>query len=34
MKKFIALFIGLSLTVLVSAQPANYYNSANGLMVL
>ena len=31
MKKFIALFIGLSLTVLVSAQPANYYNSANGL---
>ena len=31
MKKFIALFIGLSLTVLVSAQPANYYNSVNGL---
>ncbi len=31
MKKFIALFIGLSLTVLVSAQPADYYNSANGL---
>ena len=31
MKKYIALFIGLSLTVLVSAQPANYYNSANGL---
>ncbi len=31
MKKFIALFIGLSLSVLVNAQPANYYNSANGL---
>ena len=31
MKKFLALFIGLSLSVLVSAQPANYYNSANGL---
>ena len=31
MKKFFALFIGLSLAVLVSAQPANYYNSANGL---
>lgn len=31
MKRFIALFIGLLLTVLVSAQPANYYNSANGL---
>lgn len=31
MKKFLALFIGLSLTVLVTAQPANYYNSANGL---
>lgn len=31
MKKFIVLFIGLSLTVLVTAQPANYYNSANGL---
>ena len=31
MKKFLALFIGLSLTVLVSAQPTNYYNSANGL---
>ena len=31
MKKLLALFIGLSLSVLVSAQPANYYNSANGL---
>lgn len=31
MKKFLALFIGLSLAILVSAQPANYYNSANGL---
>ena len=31
MKKFIVLFIGLSLTVLVTAQPANYYSSANGL---
>ena len=31
MKKFLALFIGLLLTVLVTAQPANYYNSANGL---
>ena len=31
MKKFLALFISLSLTVLVTAQPANYYNSANGL---
>ena len=31
MKKFFALFLGLSLAVLVSAQPANYYNSANGL---
>ena len=31
MKKFLALFIGLSLSVLVGAQPANYYNSANGL---
>ena len=31
MKKLLALIIGLSLSVLVSAQPANYYNSANGL---
>ena len=31
MKKFLALFIGLSLSVLVGAQPTNYYNSANGL---
>ncbi len=31
MKKLLALFIGLSLSFLVSAQPANYYNSANGL---
>ena len=31
MKRFFALFLGLSLAVLVSAQPANYYNSANGL---
>ena len=31
MKKLLALFIGLSLSVLVGAQPANYYNSANGL---
>ena len=31
MKKFIVLFIGLSLTVLVTAQPANYYSSATGL---
>ena len=31
MKKIIALFFGLSLVLYVSAQPANYYNSANGL---
>ncbi len=31
MKKLLALFIGLSLSVLVGAQPVNYYNSANGL---
>ena len=31
MKKIIALFFGLSLALFVSAQPANYYNSANGL---
>ena len=31
MKKFLALFIGLSLSILVIAQPANYYDSANGL---
>ncbi len=31
MKKFLALFVGLLLFGLVSAQPANYYNSANGL---
>ncbi len=31
MKKLIALFFGLSLALSVTAQPANYYNSANGL---
>ena len=31
MKKTIALFIGLLLALFVTAQPANYYNSANGL---
>ena len=31
MKKIVSLLIGLFLTLLVSAQPANYYNSANGL---
>jgi endonuclease I len=30
-KKTIALFIGLSLALWATAQPANYYNSANGL---
>lgn len=31
MKKTIALFIGLWLALFATAQPANYYNSANGL---
>ena len=31
MKKSIFLFIALSLAVFATAQPANYYNSANGL---
>ena len=31
MKKIIALFIGLSWILFATAQPANYYNSANGL---
>ena len=31
MKKTFALFFGLSLALFVTAQPANYYNSANGL---
>jgi endonuclease I len=31
MKKILFLFIGLSFALMVSAQPANYYNSANGL---
>ena len=31
MKKIIALFLGLSLAIFATAQPANYYNSANGL---
>ena len=31
MKKIIALFFGLSLAIFATAQPANYYNSANGL---
>ncbi len=31
MKKLIALFFGLSLALFATAQPANYYNSANGL---
>ena len=31
MKKIIFLFIALSLAVFATAQPANYYNSANGL---
>ena len=31
MKKFVALFFALSLAVFATAQPANYYNSANGL---
>ena len=31
MKKLITLFLGLSLAFLATAQPAGYYNSANGL---
>ena len=31
MKKVFLLFIGLCFALMVSAQPANYYNSANGL---
>ena len=31
MKKTLALLFGLSLTLFATAQPANYYNSANGL---
>ena len=31
MRKLIALFFALSLGLFVTAQPANYYNSANGL---
>ncbi len=31
MKKILLLFIGLSFTLMVSAQPAHYYNAANGL---
>ena len=31
MKKIIALFFGLSLALIVTAQPTGYYNSANGL---
>ena len=31
MKKLFSLFISLFLALMVSAQPANYYNSANGL---
>ena len=31
MKKTIALILGLSFALMVSAQPAGYYNSANGL---
>ena len=31
MKKTLALFLGLSLALMATAQPANYYNSANGL---
>lgn len=31
MKKTVFLFIGLTFALMVSAQPANYYNSANGL---
>ena len=31
MKKILLLFIGLSFTLVVSAQPAHYYNAANGL---
>ena len=31
MKKTVFLFIGLIFALMVSAQPANYYNSANGL---
>lgn len=31
MKKIVALFFGLSMAIFATAQPANYYNSANGL---